>query len=46
VKRLYRRDPADPTLYHLTLDATVLPIEVCTDLVVTAADAFWAHEAG
>jgi cytidylate kinase len=22
VKRLYRRDPADPTLYHLTLDAT------------------------
>jgi cytidylate kinase len=45
VKHLYRRDPADPTLYHLQLDPTVLPIDVCTDIVATAAEAFWAGEA-
>lgn len=45
VKHLYRRDPADPTLYHLQLDTTVLPIDVCTDIVVTAAGAFWAEAA-
>jgi cytidylate kinase len=45
VKRLYRRDPSEPTLYHLTLDATVFSVATCTDLVVTAAEAFWEHRA-
>jgi hypothetical protein len=42
VKRLYHCDPADPKLYHLVLDSTALPIEVCVDLIATAAEAFWA----
>lgn len=45
VKRLYRRDPADPSLYHLTLDTTVLTVAACADLVVAGAEAFWTHQA-
>jgi cytidylate kinase len=44
VRRLYRRDPADASLYHLVLDSTVLPVDACVDLIATAADAFWAAE--
>ena len=43
VKRLYRRDPSDPSLYHLVVDTTVLPPEVVTELVATAAEAFWSQ---
>ena len=43
VRRLYRADPTDPTLYHMVLDSTVLPVDVCVDLIVTAAEA--AHHA-
>jgi cytidylate kinase len=44
VRRLYRRDPADVSLYHLVLDSTVLPVDVCVELVARAAEAFWAQE--
>lgn len=44
VKRLYRTDPADPRLYHLIVDPTVLPFEVVVDLIASAARAAWAHE--
>lgn len=37
VKHFYRTDPADPTLYHLVLNTTVLPLERSVDLVVAAA---------
>jgi hypothetical protein len=44
LKRLYRRDWRDPELFHLWLDSTVLPPEVVTDVVATAATAFWIRQ--
>ncbi len=41
VKRLYRRDPGDPTLYHLVLDSTVLAPDPLVEVVAGAAEAFW-----
>jgi len=41
VKRLYRVDPADPTLYHLLLDSTVLGIERSVEVLAVAARAFF-----
>jgi cytidylate kinase len=41
VKRLYRRDPADPALYHLMIDPTVLGIEATIQVIVTAAEAYF-----
>lgn len=32
-------DPADPRHYHLVLDSTRIPLDVCTDLVVSAVEA-------
>jgi cytidylate kinase len=46
VRRLYERDPADPTLYHLILDSTVLDIEPCVGLIADAATAFWSGGSG
>ncbi|MCU1399777.1 MAG: uncharacterized protein JWN62_2886 [Acidimicrobiales bacterium] len=43
VMRLFDRDPADASLYHLVIDATVFPIEVVVDLVATAAESFWSR---
>ncbi|GAC1319984.1 MAG: hypothetical protein NVSMB16_15450 [Acidimicrobiales bacterium] len=37
VKRFYRRNPADPALYDLILDSTVLSFEICVDLICLAA---------
>ncbi len=37
VRYFYKVDPRDSHLYHLILDSTVIPLEVCADLVVTAA---------
>ncbi|NYH53805.1 MULTISPECIES: cytidylate kinase-like family protein [Nocardiopsis] len=37
VRRFYRTDPADPSHYHLVLDALSLSLEACVDLVVRAA---------
>src|SRR5579862_3580850 len=39
VRRLYRCDPADATLYHLVIDSTALPLDAVTELIVTAARA-------
>ncbi len=41
--RIYGRDAADPALYHLVVDSTVLPVEACVRLVVDAATAFWGR---
>jgi len=41
VKRLYRVDPADPRLYHLVLDPTVLGVDRTVDLLAAAARAFF-----
>jgi cytidylate kinase len=41
--RIYGADAADPALYHLVLDSTVLPVEACVRLVVDAATAFWGR---
>ena len=42
VRRLYRCDPADASLYHLVIDSTVIPLDTVIELIVTAAR---AHEA-
>jgi len=41
VKRLYHADPADPALYHLILDPTVLGAERAVTLLAAAARAFF-----
>jgi len=41
VKRLFDRDSGDPSLYHVVLDATALPIDDVIDLLVDVADRFW-----
>jgi cytidylate kinase len=42
LRTLYRVDPADPSLYHLVVDATVLSVEACVELVAFAAEASWS----
>jgi cytidylate kinase len=42
VRRLYRCDPSDATLYHLVIDSTAIPLDRVIELIVTAAR---AHEA-
>jgi cytidylate kinase-like protein len=39
MREFYDVDIDDPTLYHLTLDATALDVEPCVDLILTAARA-------
>jgi cytidylate kinase len=39
VRRLYRCDPADPSLYHLVLDSTAIPLDTVTELILAAARA-------
>ena len=39
VKHFYRRDPRDPALYHLTIDASAFPVATVVDLIVAAARA-------
>jgi cytidylate kinase len=41
VERVLSHDPADPTLYHLVVDSTVVPLDTCVDLIVAAAEATW-----
>ncbi|MFZ0044682.1 MAG: cytidylate kinase family protein, partial [Streptosporangiaceae bacterium] len=36
VRRLYRADIDDPELFHLQIDSTVVPLEVCAGVIVTA----------
>jgi cytidylate kinase len=42
VRRLYRCDPADASLYHLVIDSTAMPLDTVIELIVAAAR---AHEA-
>ena len=48
VSRMYGVDGLDSSLYHLVLDSTVLSLDTCVDLIVTAAtarmDAFRADD--
>jgi cytidylate kinase len=38
-KRFYGADIADPSLYHLVIDSTAIPLEDCVELIVLAARA-------
>ncbi|WP_327086985.1 cytidylate kinase-like family protein [Nonomuraea sp. NBC_01738] len=38
VRHFYRADPEQACLYHLVVDSTSLPVPVCVDLIVTAAE--------
>ena len=42
VKRLYRRDPADASLYHLVIDPTVIGVEASVEVIKVAASAFFS----
>ena len=44
VHRLYGRDAADPSLYHLVLDSTVLDVDTVLEVVITAAEAAWSQD--
>jgi cytidylate kinase len=39
VRRLYRCDPADASLYHLVIDSTAMPLDTVVELILTAARA-------
>ena len=43
-RRLYQHDPADPTLYHLVVDPTVLDLEVGVEMLGASAESFWARD--
>jgi cytidylate kinase len=46
VRRLYRTDPADPSLYHLVIDSTAIPLDTVVELILTAARAHHAATEG
>jgi cytidylate kinase len=46
VRRLYRCDPADASLYHLVIDSTAIPLDTVIELIVTAARAHSAAAHG
>jgi cytidylate kinase len=37
VRRLYRVDPADGSLYHVVIDSTAIPLDTVVELILTAA---------
>ena len=37
VRRLYRVDPADASLYHMVIDSTAIPLNTVIELILTAA---------
>jgi len=37
VRRLYRADPTDASLYHLVIDSTAIPLDTVTELILAAA---------
>ena len=45
VDRLYGQDSADPRLYHLVMDSTVLATNACVEVLAVAAEAFWQQGA-
>jgi cytidylate kinase len=46
VRRLYRTDPTDPSLYHLVIDSTAIPLDAVTELILAAARAHHAATEG
>src|SRR2546421_75177 len=34
IRRLYRCDPADASLYHLVIDSTAIPLDTVTELIL------------
>jgi len=46
VRRLYRCDPADASLYHLMVDSTAMPLDTVIELILTAARAHSAATQG
>jgi cytidylate kinase len=46
VRRLYRCDPADASLYHLVVDSTAMPLDTVIELILTAARAHSAATQG
>lgn len=45
VKRLYRKDPADPSMYHLVLDPTAIGVDAAIEVIKAASTAFFAAAA-
>jgi cytidylate kinase len=43
VQRVYGRDQADATLYHLVLDSTVVTLDDGVELIELAVRRFWEH---
>jgi cytidylate kinase len=39
VRRLYRADPADASLYHMVIDSTAIPLDSVIELILAAARA-------
>jgi cytidylate kinase len=39
LKQFYGVDIDDPTLYHLRIDSTAMPLDTCVELIVVAASA-------
>lgn len=37
VQHFYRVDPRDPSLYHLVIDSTAIPLDTCVELIAAAA---------
>jgi len=46
VRRLYRTEPSDPSLYHLVIDSTAIPLDTVIELVLVAASAHSAASQG
>jgi cytidylate kinase len=46
VRRLYRCDPAEASLYHLVIDSTAIPLDTVTELILAAARAHAAMPEG
>ncbi len=42
VKRLFHTDPADPRLYHLVIDPTVIGVDATVRVLKSAAEAYFA----
>lgn len=46
VRRLYCCSIDDPAFYHLQIDSTVLPLDACADLIVSAYRALSSYRSG
>jgi hypothetical protein len=44
LRRLYGRDPSDPALYHLVIDATWITADALVEVIAASAEAFWRYD--